>query len=204
MRDHPRIRGEHHQPASAYPLGDGSSPHTRGAPSPAPESATGTRIIPAYAGSTTPSVMLGVSCRDHPRIRGEHGERVSLMETLSRIIPAYAGSTPGRRWCDPPPTDHPRIRGEHSVVTVTPFSSMGSSPHTRGAPTAPISRRRHSGIIPAYAGSTPCGTRILTVDRDHPRIRGEHGIPKIRATEMTGSSPHTRGAPRLVRLGAGQ
>ena len=50
--DHPRIRGEH----GFLPVGglraSGSSPHTRGALSPCRTCRVGTRIIPAYAGST--------------------------------------------------------------------------------------------------------------------------------------------------------
>ena len=70
--DHPRIRGEH-----ALRVGDdlqvvGSSPHTRGALDRNRILKKGTRIIPAYAGSTFSfpfGYRLGL---DHPRIRGEH------------------------------------------------------------------------------------------------------------------------------------
>ena len=52
--DHPRIRGEH----SGLPLAEwrraGSSPHTRGALRPEYLPQGGKRIIPAYAGSTSP------------------------------------------------------------------------------------------------------------------------------------------------------
>ena len=70
--DHPRIRGEH----IVWRIGDnvayGSSPHTRGAPED-PRHADGVdRIIPAYAGSTTPDAATAAAEADHPRIRGEH------------------------------------------------------------------------------------------------------------------------------------
>ena len=35
------------------------------------------------------------------------------------------------------------------------------------------------GIIPAYAGSTGPYTAVLTIDEDHPRIRGEHSTTAI-------------------------
>ena len=56
-------------------------------------------------------------------------------------------------------------------------------------------------IIPAYAGSTfsPICTREKS--RDHPRIRGEHFRPVERVAPGPGSSPHTRGALLLARLG---
>ena len=91
------------------------------------------------------------------------------------IIPAYAGSTP--------------------FEIATDSAPLGSSPHTRGAPSRTCSRR---------------ATR-----RDHPRIRGEHIsvrylvlegggiIPAYAGSTLlaelavelaAGSSPHTRGA----------
>ena len=94
-RDHPRIRGEHPYPSHhrdchggiipAYAgstlrlresvlLSEGSSPHTRGAPT-----------IPPW----TPS-----RSRDHPRIRGEHHLVRVAGNQVHGIIPAYAGSTP--------------------------------------------------------------------------------------------------------------
>ena len=120
----------------------------------------------------------GRTRRDHPRIRGEHLPCSSRLRTPCGIIPAYAGST------------------SSSVSPCTRFT--GSSPHTRGAP-------------------EPQATRSL-LTRDHPRIRGEHLVSSLygRLVERIipayagstipcrgcpsspeGSSPHTRGAPRL-------
>ena len=134
----------------------GSSPHTRGAP--------------------TPSLTRQPASGDHPRIRGEHFLGVVAERDVRGIIPAYAGSTekevrlrlrpagssPHTRGAlvastsaYPMILDHPRIRGEHKLATGyvnlregiipayagstewdKPFSngSQGSSPHTRGAP----------------------------------------------------------------------
>ena len=199
IRDHPRIRGEHralvvsdvflvgiipayagstHDDAMEMGMRAGSSPHTRGAPTP---ERAGTR-----------------RGRDHPRIRGEHVAPARRPRQSDGIIPAYAGSTknyfslkpisagssPHTRGArsrvsarTPRGGDHPRIRGEHhcspcggvgvvgiipayagstSCATPLPQRHRGSSPHTRGAPERPI-------------GTSP--TR-----RDHPRIRGEHRV----------------------------
>ena len=54
LRDHPRIRGEHEDEAEGQGQDCGSSPHTRGAHTRFSNSAPSRRIIPAYAGSTTP------------------------------------------------------------------------------------------------------------------------------------------------------
>ena len=95
---------------------------------------------------------------------------------------AGVGSSPHTRgtrstpWNSPsPPGDHPRIRGEYELVVIRPSEIQG--------------------IIPAYAGNTPCASRpwaaptgssphtrgtprrratTATCGRDHPRIRGEH------------------------------
>ena len=54
-RDHPRIRGEHFQGRELRLRSEGSSPHTRGARSPPPQTPGREGIIPAYAGSTRPN-----------------------------------------------------------------------------------------------------------------------------------------------------
>mgnify|MGYP001002583780 CR=1 FL=1 len=70
--DHPRIRGEHCLTKTDVFAKVGSSPHTRGARPARPAQVISTRIIPAYAGSTTDRVIVGFPEWDHPRIRGEH------------------------------------------------------------------------------------------------------------------------------------
>ena len=75
-RDHPRIRGEHGIAYLLRPVFEGSSPHTRGAPGYGLNGRPGFGIIPEYAGSTALANHTGCSSRDHPRIRGEHYQRV--------------------------------------------------------------------------------------------------------------------------------
>ena len=177
--DHPRIRGEHFRYAPSADRRQGSSPHTRGARLDGGDGRDGIRIIPAYAGSTTPR-----STR-RPRRRW--------------IIPAYAGSTKG--WASGPAAawDHPRIRGEHGRPCRLRCDIPGSSPHTRGALTNDAAWSQTKRIIPAYAGST-CGcSGMSTTTRDHPRIRGEHWYGFAAGGDDGGSSPHTRGARRPRR-----
>ena len=213
-RDHPRIRGEHGIPNTNTASDVGSSPHTRGAPSISRERESCLRIIPAYAGSTRRRRPRGAELGDHPRIRGEHYEENSIHDcsmgssphtrgarsacrpevVQGGIIPAYAGSTSGSLTCSARPWDHPRIRGEHYDENSIHDCSMGSSPHTRGAPVMCRPSGRLSGIIPAYAGSTPCCVRSPVPSGDHPRIRGEHRRVSMNCKSEGGSSPHTRGA----------
>ena len=159
-RDHPRIRGEHSArlgahavlagiiPAYAGNTSDmsserpdprGSSPHTRG---------TQARALPSAA-----------SPRDHPRIRGEHGEEFPRAFRHAGIIPAYAGNT--------------------RLVKELEYCSGGDHPpHTRGT----LDRRTinqlsdFTRMIPAYAGDTaPKNATLQNLYQDHCRIRGEHG-----------------------------
>ena len=119
--------------------------------------------------------------------------------SLFGIIPAYAGSTELLKRQREVRQDHPRIRGEHSYAPSSSAPPMGSSPHTRGARFETIDIFRQQGIIPAYAGSTSTPAPPIVSHRDHPRIRGEHRETPARRRILTGSSPHTRGAPTPSR-----
>ena len=192
--DHPRIRGEHGPGRTRLGPFSGSSPHTRGA---RPLEANGcekTRIIPAYAGSTSIASPTKSASSDHPRIRGEHdvydmvtargrgssphtrGAHCEKRHIFYRhgIIPAYAGSTDRVLAAVGSVLDHPRIRGEHA--------SIGSVMEDA------------CRIIPAYAGSTARPRVTSRGTEDHPRIRGEHSTDTPGAFDRAGSSPHTRGA----------
>ena len=155
-------------------LGSGSSPHTRGAQITYICPPRSSRIIPAYAGSTTEYWCLGYAkYGSSPHTRGAPCvERWASRR--KRIIPAYAGSTRQRLRQLVTDTDHPRIRGEHHPENPQPRRPCGSSPHTRGAHPLPRPARMGRGIIPAYAGST-----------------SKRGVWPVGAD---GSSPHTRGA----------
>ena len=139
---------------------------------------------------------LTSDCRDHPRIRGEHGRKVLFRARSLGIIPAYAGSTYVNSVYPALAADHPRIRGEHDPGGGACDGRAGSSPHTRGALSVVVVTLRGRGIIPAYAGSTDPGVYDRGVVGDHPRIRGEHSHAGTCSYGIGGSSPHTRGAPR--------
>ena len=174
VEDHPRIRGEHTMTFDGLEYGKGSSPHTRGARTTSRRRARRTGIIPAYAGSTL-IVCSGFACSgDHPRIRGEHVERVedncdargssphargaqrnnTISPGCARIIPACAGSTQSGDKAKGTFRDHPRMRGEHSISSAIRLQFAGSSPHARGALLDHDARHLGPGIIPACAGST--------------------------------------------------
>ena len=194
----------------------GSSPHTRGARTRGPPPSKSSGIIPAYAGSTRSCPARRPPASDHPRIRGEHGVLLlsgclvpgSSPHTRGArvcrcpgrpgrgIIPAYAGSTHEDLRRLQVDRHHPRIRGEHAPSRIRLGKSIGSSPHTRGAPRRRRPRGGPGRIIPAYAGSTAATAVKQTPLGDHPRIRGEHYRWRRFCISGLGSSPHTRGAPR--------
>ena len=202
------------------PTEPGSSPHTRGARAHETRRGFSGGIIPAYAGSTPSGSQPPDPPRDHPRIRGEHAQRLATAGSTPgssphtrgarpsrpptsrsvRIIPAYAGSTGSAPTTSPGRPDHPRIRGEHVFSMRIEVRLRGSSPHTRGAPPWRGSGPFGIRIIPAYAGSTNTWRTTPPSTPDHPRIRGEHALEGFFATSATGSSPHTRGARKFLAL----
>ena len=98
--DHPRIRGEHHRRHGRGFCRQGSSPHTRGALSLCRMCRAGTRIIPAYAGSTADARRSSSTPTDHPRIRGEHKSTRSTDSTSPGSSPHTRGARVGcsRAW----------------------------------------------------------------------------------------------------------
>ena len=83
-------------------------------------------------------------------------------------------------------------------MTRCAMPPLESSPHTRGArdPTRLQARRR--GIIPAYAGSILHDLQPRERLQDHPRIPGEHPSDAVTSWMAPGSSPHTRGALKVL------
>ena len=152
------------------------------------------RIIPAYAGNTLSGPTRRRSCRNHPRLRGEHpaclphfllrsgsspltrGTRVLdiFPGLVLRIIPAYAGNTLLIFPVLVQPKDHPRLRGEHKASITGCSCALGSSPLTRGTRLNALKGVHRFRIIPAYAGNTPFMAFRTLSSSDHPRLRGEH------------------------------
>ena len=57
-----------------------------------------------------------------------------------------------------------------------------------------------SGLIPAHAGKTSANWFQFSVVRAHPRSRGENQPKPPRTQHRAGSSPLTRGKPKLELL----
>ena len=193
----------------------GSSPLTRGKLSQISCGEAVVRIIPAHAGKTFPRVELNHHETAHPRSRGENyawcgafqvwggsspltrGKPgiARLARNRRRLIPAHAGKT-GRR-CPPwdPTGAHPRSRGENGKTTLVGPLQVGSSPLTRGKPSAKVTTSLSLGLIPTHARKTLRGSRPPAGSRAHPHSRGENVEPLHRVAVHEGSSPLTRGKP---------
>ena len=63
----------------------------------------------------------------------------------------------------------------------------------RGTFAISCNERFWAGIIPAYAGNIGADCVTLGIDRDHPRVCGEHFCAPIVPQTPKGSSPRMRG-----------
>ena len=92
--------------------------------------------------------------------------------------------------------------GEHLACFHQVLGGEGSSPHVRGAHFPYLRDEFTGGIIPACAGSTKRKRVRRAINRDHPRMCGEHFFTSVFRAKSMGSSPHVRGAPDFVVSGA--
>ena len=79
----------------------------------------------------------------------------------------------------------------------------GSSPRVRGAGVSAHAIARHTGIIPACAGSRYQTDNLHSSTWDHPRVCGEQFVACPTVGGCSGSSPRVRGAVQLVGQRAG-
>ena len=115
------------------------------------------------------------------------------------LIPAHAGKTSGVSTTSRAPWAHPRSRGENGRGGDGDWPQGGSSPLTRGKPSAAITPTPAPRLIPAHAGKTTPHRPAGQTQSAHPRSRGEnHTSPSCRA-DTIGSSPLTRGKPGRPR-----
>ena len=109
------------------------------------------------------------------------------------ITPAYAGNTYRDFYLFACNLDHPRLRGEHPLVAMLANLPKGSPPPTRGTHHLSPFINSSFGITPAYAGNTLYTSIVFYFSEDHPRLRGEHAMEKLKSSFDVGSPPPTRG-----------
>ena len=155
--------------------------------------------------------------RAHPRSRGENWacggtvrglrgsspltrgklERVARARGWSGLIPAHAGKTRGAAGHHAQGAAHPRSRGENLLADPSLIIGAGSSPLTRGKPPLRVAGSPRTRLIPAHAGKTPRASRQSPQTQAHPRSRGENDERRLLQHGRRGSSPLTRGKPRM-------
>ena len=109
-----------------------------------------------------------------------------------RITPAHAGTTFAccqyQRTCQ----DHPRSRGNDLMLHGHSQTILGSPPLTRERQNLLTILRCSSRITPAHAGTTLQNKDKTSSTKDHPRSRGNDGMPSLKDIGILGSPPLTR------------
>ena len=171
---HPRVGGENAAAEGRLRLTQGSSPRGRGKLISAVADRRPDRLIPAWAGKTTPRSTRPGARWAHPRVGGENtktrmspgltvgssprgrGKHFALIDVLfeERLIPAWAGKTilsPGLNCAH---RAHPRVGGENGQGDGLSAVARGSSPRGRGKLVVVVLGVVEFGLIPAWAGKT--------------------------------------------------
>ena len=171
---HPRSRGENGRPIASHARNTGSSPLTRGKRHHIRIIPLTHGLIPAHAGETPWYTLRQKVAAAHPRSRGENdaiqfdlefsagsspltrGKLHALMPVLPQVglIPAHAGKTLADLPRAHARAAHPRSRGENDHVGGPAHHELGSSPLTRGKPSAATTPTPAPRLIPAHAGKT--------------------------------------------------
>ena len=138
-----------------------------------------------------------------PLTRGKLGVR-GANGVCGGLIPAHAGKTSATHWRPLRSRAHPRSRGENVNGCGAKGLAQGSSPLTRGKLGLVGAGYLVTGLIPAHAGKTPRAHQPRPSPRAHPRSRGENPSKPSAKFLIPGSSPLTRGKPRLRRPRRGQ
>ena len=152
----------------------GSSPHGRGTRRRTGWPCGSRRVIPAWAGNTTPRSTASTRRTGHPRMGGEHrwhrlarlraagssphgrgtrGRRLA-QQLVRRVIPAWAGNTLHVDGTTDWQPGHPRMGGEHTIFGACKVRQFGSSPHGRGTRQPTVPPAPDTRVIPAWAGNT--------------------------------------------------
>ena len=197
----------------------GSSPRGRGKPDLRAPNFLGTRLIPAWAGKTSPLSADAHMIPAHPRVGGENryprtgmrsyagssprGRGKPALSMSFRIpiglIPAWAGKTGTMPGSTRMVRAHPRVGGENARMQRSASKARGSSPRGRGKPRQPRRPSRVDRLIPAWAGKTARAASSPSTSPAHPRVGGENPKSSRISRSAFGSSPRGRGKPTHSR-----
>ena len=119
------------------------------------------RFIPACGELSKPSWAIVQLDGSSPLARGTLGGS-DIRAGLCRFIPACAGNSSKSMPGAPSNTVHPRLRGELKAKLYPELCQDGSSPLTRGTPSASPIIQFIIRFIPAYAGNSRLNPRSET------------------------------------------
>ena len=125
-------------------------------------------------------------------MRGK-AEVMQIMTDLNRITPAYAGKSFKSRLAFSGISDHPRLCGEKPERITGNLCGLGSPPPMRGKGLTIAAKPSFVRITPAYAGKSVSYEKLPSVNKDHPRLCGEKGLPHGAVFVFVGSPPPMRG-----------
>ena len=192
-RAHPRVGGDDVTYDDFWSGHVGSSPRWRGRLERPVHRQCWNGLIPALAGTTSPSLARGGASWAHPRVGGDDWSRAwkhsasagssprwrgqPIVQCASQfragLIPALAGTT-----VHPDATlrvlrAHPRVGGDDPFRFRFWFSAEGSSPRWRGRHRLGSCRGSCRGLIPALAGTTTGRCRGDACAGAHLRVGGD-------------------------------
>ena len=212
---HPRVGGENRSTVDVCSCASGSSPRGRGKLNPAYFPGLKPRLIPAWAGKTTPQGLRPPARRAHPRVGGENASPSSSRNSsrgssprgrgkrpapgspsqMRGLIPAWAGKTSPLTTFTTGTWAHPRVGGENGNHLHGAGWIAGSSPRGRGKHRGGSLLWDDTGLIPAWAGKTSMWSRTGQAPGAHPRVGGENAPNRVPSSWYSGSSPRGRGKP---------
>lgn len=147
----------------------------------------------AYVGNNTVNAKIVAPQPVHPRLRGEHIQKLPRTNFAGRSPPAARGTRTVSHPSRHARSDHPRTRGKHVSSVMSTALSGRSPPRMPGTPGALWVRQVPRPITPAYAGNTATRSPTSPGTTDYPRARGEHRNSKIPPPPASRSPPRTRG-----------
>ena len=118
---------------------------------------------------------------------------LSSSSSPTGITPAYAGKSTSDRAAASSLWDHPRVCGEKLLPRAVLGPASGSPPRMRGKAPLTLNHKVVLRITPAYAGKRIIICPTSCPVGDHPRVCGEKGSLRRRATLNIGSPPRMRG-----------
>ena len=116
-----------------------------------------------------------------------------LVRIVVGITPAWAGKSPRLPDSKPAGKDHPRVGGEKIKAAARVGRCAGSPPRGRGKVRFVLLLAVLVGITPAWAGKSPCSSKLVNAFEDHPRVGGEKMILPMTESRLWGSPPRGRG-----------